>query len=278
MNIYKVNAFSFNEKGGNPAGVVIEGNNLSENEMLKIAKEVGFSETAFISKSNVADYKVRFFTPTDEVDLCGHATIATFSLLNSKKLLKKNTLTQETKAGILEINIVDNTIFMEQLNPIKYETIDSKIIAKSLGINEKDIISPVSVFSTGLKDIIVHVKSLEVINNLKPNFNLITNISREFKSTGYHIFTLETVNNSTAHCRNFAPLYGINEESATGTASGALSGYLISNKLVEFRNGENNFVFEQGYTMNTPSEIKVILSIENNSITKVVVGGKGTLL
>lgn len=278
MNIYKVNAFSFNDKGGNPAGVVIEGNNLSEDEMLKIAKEVGFSETAFISKSNVADYKVRFFTPTDEVDLCGHATIATFSLLNSKKLLKKNTLTQETKAGILEINIVDNTIFMEQLNPIKYETIDSKIIAKSLGINEKDIISPVSVFSTGLKDIIVHVKSLEVINNLKPNFNLITNISREFKSTGYHIFTLETVNNSTAHCRNFAPLYGINEESATGTASGALSGYLISNKLVEFRNGENNFVFEQGYTMNTPSEIKVILSIENNSITKVVVGGKGTLL
>ena len=278
MNIYKVNAFSFNEKGGNSAGVVIEGDNLSKDQMLKIAKEVGFSETAFISKSNVADYKVRFFTPTNEVDLCGHATIATFSLLNYKKLLKKSTLTQETKAGILEIKIFDNTIFMEQLNPIEYETIDSKIIAKSLGINHKDIISPVSIFSTGLKDIIIHVKSLEVINNLKANFNLITTISKEFKSTGYHIFTLETINNSTAYCRNFAPLYGIDEESATGTASGALSGYLITNKLVKVKNGKNNFVFEQGYTMNAPSEIKVIVSIENNFITKVIVGGKCTLL
>jgi len=80
-HIYRVTAFSDSAHGGNLAGVVLDADSLSEEQMLKIAKEVGYSETAFVMKSTKADFKVRFFTPTDEVDLCGHATIATFNLL-----------------------------------------------------------------------------------------------------------------------------------------------------------------------------------------------------
>ena len=79
--IYRISALKYNNMGGNPAGVVLDADLLSESDMPTIAKEVGYSETAFIMKSLNADFKVRFFTPVAEVDLCGHATIASFNLL-----------------------------------------------------------------------------------------------------------------------------------------------------------------------------------------------------
>lgn len=275
MKKYYINAFTSSKEGGNPAGVVLDSDNLSDKEMLAIAAEIGFSETAFVSKSNVADFKVRFFTPVAEVDLCGHATIATFSLLKSLDVITDKVYTQETKAGILEIEATkNNDVFMEQLNPTQFETIEKKSIAKSLGITEDKIISPVQAYSTGLKDIIIHVESLEDLNNLKLDFKMITELSKKYDSVGYHVFTLETLNDNTAQCRNFAPLYDIDEEAATGTASGALSGYLIENNIVEVIDGINEFTFEQGYQMNRPSEIKGRIEVKNNKIEKVIIGGQ----
>ena len=79
--VYRINAFTDNNNGGNPAGVVLDSDSYTAEEMLKIASEVGYSETAFVMRSTQADFKVRFFTPVSEVDLCGHATVATFNLL-----------------------------------------------------------------------------------------------------------------------------------------------------------------------------------------------------
>lgn len=279
MKKYYVNAFAKTIDGGNPAGVVLNADNLTEKEMLEIASDIGFSETAFVSSSDKADFRVRFFTPSDEVDLCGHATIATFSLLKSLNIVKAGTYTQETKAGVLSVQVTeDDLVLMEQLKPKKYDTLNKEEIALSLGIKSEDIISPVQVFSTGLKDIIVHVKSLDILNNMVPNFKLISDISENFESTGYHVFTLETLYGNTAHCRNFAPLYAIDEESATGTASGAMAGYLISNKLVNISEGINHFTFEQGYTMKRPSEIKAQIEIKDNEVTRVIVGGKSIIV
>ena len=81
IKVYTLNAFTDDVSGGNPAGVVLDADNLTEKQMQGIAKKVGFSETAFVMSSDSADFRVRFFTPSDEVDLCGHATIATFKLL-----------------------------------------------------------------------------------------------------------------------------------------------------------------------------------------------------
>lgn len=87
------------------------------------------------------------------------------------------------------------------------------------------------------------------------------------------MFTLDSLNDSSAHCRNLAPLYGIPEESATGTSNGALACYLLkySQTNPEY---SKNLSFEQGYSMNMPSEIMVSLSVENNEIHEVRVGGK----
>ena len=115
--VYRLNAFAKTEDGGNPAGVVIDAEHLSANQMQAIAKEVGYSETAFVMKSDKADFRVRFFTPTNEVDLCGHATIATFNLLRDLGIVAKGQYTQETKAGVLKIAICEDEVFMEQKLP-----------------------------------------------------------------------------------------------------------------------------------------------------------------
>ncbi len=275
VEIFKAKAFAKTIEGGNPAGIVLNADSLTIEEKKQIAKEIGFSETAFIQKSNKADFKVEFFTPVEEVDLCGHATIASFSCMFQKEILKPGKYSQETKAGILEIEI-DNEgfVFMDQKLPEFSETITIKEITEALIIDQTQLIQGLmpQVVSTGLRDIIIGLNTRKDLLSLKPNFEKIQSLSKKYNAVGLHVFTLETIDMvSIAHSRNFAPLYGVNEESATGTANGALACYLFQNGLI---NSSQNIVIEQGYSMNMPSEIFVGLEINNRKISRVQVGGK----
>ncbi len=276
VKAYKINAFAKTVEGGNPAGVVVNANSLSENDMKKIAGILGLSETAFVMKSDIADYRVRFFTPTEEVDLCGHATIAAFSTLLSEDYIKPGNYTQETKAGVLNVEVMaDSTIMMNQTKPSFYEAVEKQEIADSLNISVDDMNKKLSaqIVSTGLRDIIVPIRSMEVLNGIKPDFEKVSAISKKYNTIGYHLFALDSLYDSNAHCRNLAPLYGIPEESATGTSNGALACYLLKYDQLKPEHAKN-MVFEQGYSMNMPSEIMVSLSVENNEIYDVKVGGK----
>lgn len=276
VQAYKLNAFAKSEDGGNPAGVVLNADNLSQNEMQKIAGILAFSETAFVMKSDFADFKVRFFTTNKEVDICGHATIGTYYTMLSLGHIKAGNYLQETKAGVLNVEVNENfSIMMNQTLPSFYEIINKKEIADSLNITESSIVEdlPIQIVSTGLKDIIIPVKNIQTLNSINPDFKKIKEISRKYNAVGYHAFTLESFNNSNANCRNFAPLYGITEESATGTSSGALGCYLFKYGKVNC-NQASHIIFEQGYSMKKPSEIIVSLSIREKEITEVKVGGK----
>ena len=139
INVYTLNSFAKTKEGGNPAGVVMNADSLTAEEMKKIAAVLGFSETAFVLQSNAADFKVRFFTPNEEVDLCGHATIATFYAMSSLNLLKQGKYEQETRAGILGIEIHnDNFVMMDQSTPIFSEVIDKDEVADSLNISKRN--------------------------------------------------------------------------------------------------------------------------------------------
>ncbi|MBP1971514.1 PhzF family phenazine biosynthesis protein [Virgibacillus natechei] len=87
VKVYHYDAFSKESDKGNPAGVVLNGDELTDAQMQEIAFKVGFNETAFPVQSKVADLKMRFFTPGHEMDLCGHATMATVYALKTKGLL-----------------------------------------------------------------------------------------------------------------------------------------------------------------------------------------------
>jgi PhzF family phenazine biosynthesis protein len=276
ITAYKINAFAKTSEGGNPAGIVIDANTLSEADMIKIARTLGFSETAFVLESETADFKIRFFTPKEEVDLCGHATVGTFSTLLQKNIIIPGNYTQETKAGILGVEVKEDAIIMmNQKRPVFYDILNAKEIATSLNIPVDHINTdlPVQIVSTGIRDIMVPIRSMDMLDCIKPDFNQVTEISRKYNVIGYHMFTMESLYHSTAYCRNLAPLYNIPEEAATGTSNGALACYLYKNGVVSSE-GCRSMIFEQGYSMKLPSEILASLSIEDNEIIEVRVGGK----
>ena len=267
MSLYRLTSFPKTEYGGNKAGVYLEADNLSEADMKKIAKEVDYSETAFVMKSNIADFKVRFFTPTNEVDLCGHATIATFNLLRDLNIIKPGYYTQETKAGVLKLEIRKEEVYMEQVLPIFYDKLQYADICTCFeNSNFLNDSIPIQVLSTGVKEIFLPIKDIETLNKLKANFEEIIEVSIRYNVIGIHAFAL--AEDCEAYGRNFAPLVGIEEESATGTSNGALGCYLY-----KYVKKQHSYVLRQGYAMNLPSEIITILEASENEIKKVLVGG-----
>lgn len=275
VNVHVVSAFSKDNAGGNKAGLVFDRPDLTSVQKMAIAKELGYAETAFITESKLADFRLEYFTPMEEVPVCGHATIATFAFLNLTNKLSKSDYTIETKSGILSMKIdTDGMIFMEQ-NVLTYSnTFTSDLFNKCLDKNSIDSKLPIQIVSTGLRDILLPLSSSKALQELKPDFKAMTVLSKEQNVVGVHAFSLEESESKiTAICRNFAPLYDIDEESATGTSNCALACYLF--KYVEKK---SQYIFEQGYNLNNPSRIVVNLTTHDDVIDGVFVGGYGYLV
>ena len=275
IKVYTMDSFAKTQGGGNPAAIVLNADALTEAQMQRLAEIIGFSETAFITASAKADFHIRFFTPVEEVDLCGHATIGAFYLMAEQGIIAPGVYEQETRAGVLKVEVAsDYLVMMDQAKPTFYEVIDRAEIAESLNLKGENFLENLQpqIVSTGMRDIMVPLKSLEILRTTVPDMDKVAAVSRKYNVIGYHLFTLETLG-GTAHCRNLAPLYGIPEESACGTANGALSSYLAHHKKISEGQAEK-IIIEQGYTMNMPSEILASLVLKDGVIERVRVGGK----
>lgn len=276
IDVCVASAFSKNNRGGNQAGVVLQGASLNRKEKMRTAHQLGYSETAFLSQSELADYKLEYFTPTGEVPLCGHATIAAFVVLNYFGQLKKCEYTIETKSGILSIAVKDGgVIFMQQNTPEFYETLELADVVDCLGFNADTAPGnlPVQIVSTGLRDIIVPVENPLVLETMVPDFAAVSKLSQKWNCVGIHAFSLVEDGKLTAVCRNFAPLYGIDEESATGTSCCALACYLY-----QYGVKRNQYVFEQGRSLNRISELYVSVNAGDDTVDGVWIGGCGYLV
>ncbi|MDD4200707.1 MAG: PhzF family phenazine biosynthesis protein [Eubacteriales bacterium] len=344
MKFYIADAFTTEIFGGNPAGVVIldEDKDFPEAEIMrKTAAELRYSETAFIKplhraesddcRQNSVDspspaydqFRIRYFTPADEVDLCGHATIASFHCLKEAGLAKAGTrVLNKTLAGDLNIVIENDSILMDMAAPkymgdIKEENAMRELY-KIMGLSYEDNIPELErqcalsggdgsglkpeIISTGLPDIIMPVASREQLEKISPDFAALTELSRKYEVVGVHAFTLDggqkrpllengksasgnthSYSHVTAFCRNFAPLYDIDEEAATGTSNGALTYYLLRNEVVIPRESPNmdkdscgpaaDCLFIQGEAMGRPSAIR-----SHTDGLNIQVGGTAVIL
>ena len=270
MRYFIVDAFTNEPFGGNPAGVVLlDGDFPGEKLMQQVAAELRYSETAFVQQNGPKEFTVRYFTPAGEVDLCGHATIATFGLLRQEGIIPDHSLCiNHTLAGDLEISVGEQ-IMMQMATP---RAIDKPIdigrlhhIMAGTDCDEWPQL-PVEIISTGLPDIMMPVMSLEALNALQPDMDALADLSRQLGVTGVHAFAI-TEDGYTAHVRNFGPLYGIPEESATGTANGALTHYLHRQSII---NAPAECRFLQGEAMQRPSVIATSLLADGN----INVGGQ----
>ena len=273
MKVFKVNAFTKTPNGGNPAGVVLDAPKLTPPHMKNVTKQLRVSETAFVYPSTIADYMVRFFSPELEVDLCGHATIATFFTMAQQHHLQTNdgvlSVDQETRAGILSVDLhfTDSKctkVMMSQAKPIlKGLHIEQKKIASALNIplSALDTSFPLQKVSTGLFTFPVCVHSLDILSIMRPNFTRVKNLCTEIGVGSFHVFTFETYEQqSTYHARNFAPLYGLDEDPVTGTANGALSSYLLKNNIIS----QTQLRCEQGDIIGRPG--RVYVNLDQNTV------------
>jgi PhzF family phenazine biosynthesis protein len=272
-----VNAFVDGDKGGNPAGVLLNAQVYSHAEKLKIAAAVGLSETAFVSPSTKADFKLDFYTPTMQIAHCGHATIATFSYLSQQGLIAKKHTSKETIDGRREIIMDGDMAYMEQLSPefVKLNERELKTVSESLGIAPTMLDPGVEpcIVNTGNSFLVAGFNNKDEVKSVKPDLDLISQFSEEHDLIGYYIFSRDPFKKGRDACaRMFAPRYGIAEESATGMAAGPLGCFLHDKLQIE----KEKFIIEQGYLMEppSPSVITVNLKINDRAISGLMAGGK----
>ena len=279
MKIFICDAFSSEIFKGNQAGVVI----LEEKEdypteilMKNIAAELKHSETAFVKKIDNNIFKIRYFTPIEEVELCGHATISVFSVLRELKLISSGKYIAETLAGSLEIVADKDFIWMDMASP-KTECIfnlaEIKDIYSAFNLDiaqaPKNLIP--KIVNTGLSDIIIPIENKNILDNFVMNKEKVIELSKKYKVVGAHLFTLDKTKKVTAFCRNIAPLVGIDEECATGTSNGALTHYLQDCNIIST---EDINTFIQGESMGRAS---TILSRYKEDGMTIQVGGNAVI-
>ena len=288
--IYQVDSFTRNKFHGNPAGVVLNADGLTEEQMQRIARELNNSETAFIFSSTSPEYdvEVRFFTPATEVPLCGHATIAAHYVRAIEGEAVSGRVMQLTKAGILPVDIVqednDYSIIMTQGTPEVSEPFEPFMverIAGALGIGVNDIREdcPVSIASAGHSKIMVGIKSNNQLHTLNPNMDELSAISAEVGCNGYYIFTLNPDEDVLVHGRMFAPAIGISEDPVTGNANGPLGIYLVHYGICGSLQSEEELSFSilQGEAIKRDGGMRVHVKIENKKPVLVRIVGQAVV-
>jgi len=286
VKVYHYDAFSNKPNKGNPAGVVLNGNELTEIEMQEVALKVGFNETAFPVKSDVADIRIRYFTPGEEMDLCGHATMATIYALKSRGVLgDKTELTIETRAGVLPIGIHstldDVYITMKQASP-QFEKFKGsrEDLARSIGLDIDDLEPdlPILYGSTGIWTLLVPIRKLSTFKMMKPDNKQFPMILKEMPKASVHPFCLETDDpDAHMHARHFSsPFAGTIEDPVTGTASGVMGAYYAEHIVSDF-DTKLTLLIEQGIEIDRDGRVTVEVT-KNNPTYDIEITGNAVFV
>jgi len=258
-----VDAFTDEPMTGNPAGVLADAAGLDDEQCQRVAAELGASETAFLSPADEADYRIRYFTPEQAVDLCGHATVAAVGALFDDGVVDAGTVTVETPVGDLDVTVdADGTIWMSQTAPeIRPVDLDYERVADALGVDVatlRDVGAdlPLVVASTGLPWLLVPVNYFEHLRDASPDMRAIEDATDAVDAAGIYAFTFDTIAaDATLHARAFAPGAGVPEDPVTGTASGAVGAYLDREGALDAE--RDRIVCEQGHVMDRPGRVTV---------------------
>ncbi len=270
LTVYWIDAFCDRLFCGNPAVVVPQADGLSDAQMQQIAREVNCSETAFVLQPAApeADFRLRWFTPTQEVNLCGHATIATLHALAQEGRFNLHPgvtgmLYIETRSGVLKVTVdykKDRPWIWLTLPECQFEPITSALtqqLIAVLGLPNEPLIAPV--VDSLNQDVLVPVSHLHQLQALSPDMADLTTLGKAQNWRGIGVYTRETVEpDSDVHIRFFAPQSGIPEDPVTGSVSGPLA--LLLRQSGKSKDSKRNlWRFEQGDCLNRPGRLLIEL-------------------
>lgn len=286
--LFHVDAFTRTPFRGNSAGVVLDADALSANRMQDMARELRHSETAFVMapQGNDHDVNIRYFTPTTEVPICGHATIAAHYARARWLGLGNAVVRQKTGAGIQTIGIEtdgdDYHVSMEQ-GPISFsELFDAELrrrIAHGLGLAEHDLdaTQPVQIVSTGHSKVMVPLRAGVAIDAITPNLGELAALSAAIGCNGFFPFLIRAGEAATDG-RMFAPAIGIPEDPVTGNANGPLGAYLVKHRLMAHDGRQLRFDGHQGRAMRRDGVVNVEVDIVRGEPLKVTIRGDAVIL
>lgn len=282
----KVDVFTDVPQLGNPAGVVVEASKLSENKMKAIAREINFSETAFVlpATGDHADLWLRWFTPTNEVPLCGHGTVAAFHALAEENLFgMKNDGTfsfrVETASGVLPVEVTKKNgkprvKFGLPLPRFETPTSDLTVnFSSAFGISRDAFEKRLPVKISG-GNVFFPIHRLSVLLEMRPQFNTLGEILKQKKLMGVCVFSLETIDQqSLFHSRYFAPNDGINEDPVTGSTNGPLGVYMVHYGVVPANERTITMIGEQGDAIGKRGRVTVEVKIAGGAPSAVSISG-----
>lgn len=274
IQVYHYEAFSSIPGKGNPAGVVLDADDLTEAAMQQIAHAVGFNETVFVLNAETADVRLRYFTPGHEINLCGHATMAAMYGLKTRGLLeKKDAVTIETNVGILPIQFEQQdgawVMEMKQDQPrfVPFQGDVEKLAeAIHLTTDDLDLSMPIVYGSTGTWTLLIPIRHLSAFAKMEPNSSQFPSILVENPKSSLHPFCLETRDSDAMmHARHFSsPYSGTTEDPVTGTASGVMGAFYLT--YVDQDTHEVDFIVEQGHEIGRDGKVQVNVSREQDGM------------
>jgi len=280
---YLLDVFAESKYTGNQLAVLKDARGLSDEEMLKIAKEMNYSETTFITPEKKEDggYDVRIFTPAEEVPFAGHPSLGTAFIINQEiDSGKEKKILLNLKIGQIPVtlhysgNDVD-FLQMKQNPPEFYSVLDKNIVAQALSLSPVDIDPgfPVQEVSTGLPFIVAPLISLDAVKRAMINKNIFFEMVKETKAKAILLFCPDTYeDDNDLNARAFVDYYGIPEDPATGSGNGCLAAYLVKHKY--FGSAKIKVHVEQGYEIGRPSRLTLIAEESQKGRIEVFVGGK----
>ena len=270
-NFEIVDVFATGKYTGNQLAVVRDAGDATDDEMLAVAKEFGFSETTFV-ESEGNEPRVRIFTPAEEVNFAGHPTLGTAAVLLGDRDSEEVTL--DLNVGPLPVREQEGVLWMEQNAPEFGDRRDGDAVAEVLGIEATDIDDdyPVQEVSTGLPAVIVPLETLDAVRRVSLDREAYDEFVAESDAKLLHAFAPETYEDENdLNARMFAPYYGVPEDPATGSANGCLGAYLVEHGY--FDSSDVDVRVEQGYEVERPSLVRVCARKNENRSVDVEVGG-----
>ncbi|HEY6454111.1 MAG TPA: PhzF family phenazine biosynthesis isomerase [Steroidobacteraceae bacterium] len=289
IQVHQIDAFTRVKFTGNPAGVVLDADGLTDAEMLAIARELNNADTAFVLKADGPDHdlRVRFFTPRVEAAFVGHASVAAHYVLSAAAGGTRR-LRQKSRAGVVEVEIRGNDAqrriaVRQSAPPLGREVNDRERLAVmdalALASADLDLHCPVKVVGTGSTRLMVGVRGAEQLRQLKPDVTRLTTLSAQLGAQGFFVFTLSPeLPDVLVESRMFCPALGIAEDPVSGNAHGMLGVYLARQGLLGPAGPKLHFAGAQGHHVNRPGRVEVELEQHDGAVVGVWIVGQATAI
>lgn len=294
VRVFQVDAFTSQPFCGNPAGVVLDADALSDRQMQLIARELNNGDTAFVLRPDADDHdlRVRFFTPQREASFVGHATVAVHTVRASLQLAP--CARQKQLSGVVEVDTISGAaparIAIHQSpttfkRPLDASELPAVLEALTLTTADLDPRCPLTIAGTSSTRLLIGLKDGKTLAGLRPDLSRLTTLSAQLGAAGYFLFsTRPTIPDVFSEARMFCPALGIPEDPVSGNAHAMLGCYLLQHSLLDAPSDPASdedtveFTGAQGHHVGRPGRVTVALNLQRGRLDSVSIVGEAVIV